>query len=219
MTPRRGDGPDEPTFTERARREQLIDATIDVISTRGYPATSLSAIAERAGLSKAAVLYHFPSKDKLTRAALEQVMEQFSAYVTERLARAAGPRDAIVAYVRAMIGYQQANRRQVRVITEMLLDDGGGTSRSSEVESGGGTRLKTPGSHDTHGRWQGLADLLTEGQKAGVLREFDPRTVALAIGGAIDGVIAHWLAHPELDLDAAAAELEEFTLNAIERRS
>ncbi|UYB38362.1 TetR/AcrR family transcriptional regulator [Streptomyces sp. Je 1-4] len=207
MTPRRGDGPDEPTFTERARREQLIDATIDVISTRGYPATSLSAIAERAGLSKAAVLYHFSSKDKLTRAALEQVMERFSAYVTERLARADGPRDAIVAYVRAMIGYQQANRRQVRVITEMLLDDGEGT------------RLKTPGSHDTHGRRQALADLLTEGQKAGVLREFDPQTVALAIGGAIDGVIAHWLAHPELDLDAAAAELEEFTLNAIERRS
>lgn len=207
MTPRRGDGPDEPTFTERARRQQLIDATIDLISTRGHPATSLSAIAERAGLSKAAVLYHFSSKDNLTRAALEQVMEQFSAYVTERLARAAGPREAIVAYVRAMIGYQQANRRQVRVITEMLLDDDGGT------------RLKTPGSHDTHGRWQALAELLTEGQKAGVLREFDTQTVALAIGGAIDGVIAHWLAHPELDLDAAAAELEEFTLHAIERRS
>ncbi|MER6844070.1 TetR/AcrR family transcriptional regulator [Streptomyces platensis] len=207
MTPRRGDGPDEPTFTERARRRQLIDATIDLISTRGYPATSLSAIAERAGLSKAAVLYHFSSKDNLTRAALEQVIGQFSAYVTERLARAAGPREAIVAYVRAMIGYQQANRRQVRVITEMLLDDDGGT------------RLKTPGSHDTHRRWRRLAELLTEGQKAGVLREFDTQTVALAIGGAIDGVIAHWLAHPELDLDAAAAELEEFTLRAIERRS
>ncbi|MFC9233229.1 TetR/AcrR family transcriptional regulator [Streptomyces decoyicus] len=219
MTPRRGAGPDALTFTERARRQQLIDATIDLISTRGYPATSLSAIAERAGLSKAAVLYHFSSKDNLTRAALEQVMDQFGAYVTERVAQAAGPRDAIVAYVRAMIGYQQAHRRQVRVITEMLLDDGGGTSRSSEAESGGGTRLKTPGSHDTRGRWQALADLLEEGRRAGALREFDTRTVALAVGGAIDGVIAHWLVHPELDLDAAAAELEEFTLNAIERRA
>ncbi|MFC9238127.1 TetR/AcrR family transcriptional regulator [Streptomyces decoyicus] len=207
MTPRRGAGPDALTFTEQARRRQLIDATIDLISTRGYPATSLSAIAERAGLSKAAVLYHFSSKDNLTRAALEQVMEQFGAYVTERVARAAGPRDAIVAYVRAMIGYQQAHRRQVRVITEMLLDDEGGT------------RLKTPGSHDTGGRWQALADLLEEGRQEGALREFDTRTVALAIGGAIDGVIAHWLVHPELDLDAAAAELEEFTLNAIERRA
>ncbi|MFG2526725.1 TetR/AcrR family transcriptional regulator [Streptomyces sp. NPDC048516] len=206
MTPRREAGPDALTFTERGRRQQLIEATIDLISTRGYPATSLSAIAERAGLSKAAVLYHFSSKDNLTRAALEQVMEQFRGHVGERVARAAGPRDAIVAYVRAMIGYQQAHRRQVRVITEMLLDDDGGT------------RLKTPGSHDTHGRWQALAALLTEGQEAGVFREFDAQTIALAIGGAIDGVIAHWLAHPELDLDAAAAELEEFTLNAIEPR-
>ncbi|MET7796159.1 TetR/AcrR family transcriptional regulator [Streptomyces decoyicus] len=203
MTPRRGAGPDALTFTERARRQQLIDATIDLISTRGYPATSLSAIAERAGLSKAAALYHFSSKDNLTRATLEQVMEQFGAYVSERVAQAAGPRDAIVTYVRAMIGYQQAHRRQVRVITEMLLDDEGGT------------RLKTPGSHDTGGRWQALADLLKEGQQAGALREFDTRTVALAI----DGVIAHWLVHPALDLDAAAAELEEFTLHAIERRA
>lgn len=207
MTARREAGPDALTFTERGRRQQLIEATIDLISTRGYPATSLSAIAERAGLSKAAVLYHFSSKDNLTRAALEQVMAQFRAHVGERVARAAGPRDAIVAYVRAMIGYQQAHRRQVRVITEMLLDDEGGT------------RLKTPGSHDTHGRWQALAALLMEGQKAGVLREFDVQVVALAIGGAIDGVIAHWLVHPELDLDAAAAELEEFTLHAIEPRA
>ena len=207
MTPRRGEGSDEPTFTERARRRQLIDATIDLISTRGHPATSLSAIAERAGLSKAAVLYHFSSKDNLTRAALEQVLADFSAHVTERLARASGPRDALVAYVRAMIGYQQANRRHVRVITEMLLDDAAGT------------RLKTPGSHDTHGRWQALADLLTEGQQAGVFREFDAQTISLAIGGAIDGVISHWLAHPEYDLDAAAAEVEKFTLDAIERRA
>lgn len=207
MTPRREAAPDALTFTERGRRRQLIEATIDLISTRGYPATSLSAIAERAGLSKAAVLYHFSSKDNLTRAALEQVMEQFRGHVGERVARAAGPRDAIIAYVRAMIGYQQAHRRQVRVITEMLLDDEGGT------------RLKTPGSHDTHGRWQALAALLAEGQKAGVFREFDVQAIALAIGGAIDGVIAHWLVHPELDLDAAAAELEEFTLNAIEPRA
>lgn len=207
MTPRREAAPDALTFTERGRRRQLIEATIDLISTRGYPATTLSAIAERAGLSKAAVLYHFSSKDNLTRAALEQVMEQFRGHVGERVARAAGPRDAIIAYVRAMIGYQQAHRRQVRVITEMLLDDEGGT------------RLKTPGSHDAHGRWQALAALLTEGQKAGVFREFDVQTIALAIGGAIDGVIAHWLVHPELDLDAAAAELEEFTLNAIEPRA
>ncbi|MFF4182653.1 TetR/AcrR family transcriptional regulator [Streptomyces sp. NPDC001691] len=205
MSARQGAGAERPTFTEQARRRQLIEATIDSIATRGYPATSLAAIAEQAGVSKAAVLYHYASKDKLTEATLAHVLDQFTAYVAERVEREDDPRGALVAYVRAMIGYQRANRRHVRVIVEMLLDDQGGT------------RLKTPGSHDTGGRWQGLAALLTRGQEAGSFREFDPRTVSLAIGGAIDGVIAHWLVHPELDLEAAADELVTFTLLAVER--
>ncbi|MGA4838014.1 TetR/AcrR family transcriptional regulator [Streptomyces sp. G45] len=208
MASRRDDrSADTLTFTERARRKQLIECTIDLISTRGYPATSLAAIAEHAGLSKAAVLYHFASKDNLTQAALAQVLEEFTAYVSERVAAESDPRAAVVAYVRAMVGYQQANRRHVRVITEMLLDDGGGT------------RLKTPGSHDTAGRWQALAELLAAGQRAGRFRPFDPTVVSLAVGGAIDGVISHWLAHPDLDLDAAADELVAFTLHAIEPRT
>ncbi|WP_037684684.1 TetR/AcrR family transcriptional regulator [Streptomyces aureocirculatus] len=191
------------TFTEQARRRQLVECTIDLISTQGLPATSLSAIASAAGLSKAAVLYHFSSKDNLTRAALDHVLEEFTAYVNERVAAAPGPRDAVIAYVRAMIGYQREHRRHVRVITEMLLDDHGGT------------RLKNPGGHDTASRWQALAGLLAEGQRAGCFRDFDVRTVSLAVGGAIDGVIGHWLAHPEFDLDVAAGEVETFTLNAI----
>ncbi|MEU2562918.1 TetR/AcrR family transcriptional regulator [Streptomyces longispororuber] len=201
---RDGRGAGAPTFTEQARRRQLVECTIDLISTKGYPSTSLSAIAELAGVSKAAVLYHFTSKDNLTRAALAHVLEEFTAYVTERVAGARHPRDAVVAYVRAMVGYQRDNRRHVRVITEMLLDDHGGT------------RLKTPGSHDTAGRWQALADLLAAGQRDGHFRPFDPTVLSLAVGGAIDGVISHWLAHPDLDLDAAADELVTFTLRAIE---
>ncbi|KJK58353.1 TetR/AcrR family transcriptional regulator [Saccharothrix sp. ST-888] len=206
MTPRRSADPGARTFVEEARRRQIIECTIDLISTRGYPATSLSAIAEEAGISKSAVLYHFSSKDNVTRATLDHVFEQFTAHIRERVERESDPLAAVIAYLRAMIGYQQANRRHVRVITEMLLDDHGGT------------RLKTPGSHDTNGRWQTLAALLAAGQQAGRLREFDTRVTALTIGGAIDSVISHWLVHPELDLDAAAAELETFTLNAIERR-
>ncbi|MFF4224073.1 TetR/AcrR family transcriptional regulator [Streptomyces abikoensis] len=206
MAPRRSADPQALTFTERARRQQIVECTIDLISTKGYPATSLSAIAEAAGISKAAVLYHFSSKDNLARITLEHVLEGFRAYVHERVERETEPCAAIVAYVRAMISYQQANRRHVRVITEMLLDDEGGT------------RLKNPGSHDSHDRLGHLAGLLARCQETGQVRAFDPVTVALAIGGAIDGVISHWLVHPDYDLDAAADELETFALSAIRRQ-
>ncbi|MEU2872663.1 hypothetical protein ABZ769_26165 [Streptomyces olivoreticuli] len=87
------------------------------------------------------------------------------------------------------------------MLTEMLLD------------GKGSTRLKAPGSHDTHGHRRARAGLLAAGQEASQLRRFDPDAAALTIGGAI----SHWLAHPEFRLDAAAYELESFTLAAIRR--
>ncbi|GAA2800984.1 TetR/AcrR family transcriptional regulator [Saccharopolyspora taberi] len=193
------------TFTEQARRQQIMERTIELISTRGYPGTSLSAIAEAAGISKAAVLYHFGSKEKLAEATLAHVFEQFGSYLTEHVERAADPLAAVLAYVRAMVAYSGENRRHIRLITEVLLDDKGGT------------KLKAPGSHDAGDRWRTLAELLATGQRAGVLREFDTKTVSLAVGGAIDGVISQWLADPDLDLAAAADELEVFVLNGVRK--
>ncbi|MFB7992560.1 TetR/AcrR family transcriptional regulator [Streptomyces sp. NPDC056002] len=196
MAPRRADT--TPTPTEQMRRGQLIEATIDLICDRGCAAASLSAIARQAGMSKAAVLYHFSSKDNLTQATLTHVLDSVTAYVTERVAQASGPKEAVVAYVRAEVGHQRTERRHVRVIAEMLLDRQSGAAPSV-------------------GRWDMLARLLADGQRAGVFREFDPQTVALAVGGAIEGVVSHWLTRPAFDLDAAASELETFTLHAIER--
>ena len=53
----------ERTFTERARRQQLIGVTIEQVAQRGFAGASLARIAEAAGITKAAVLYHFGSKD------------------------------------------------------------------------------------------------------------------------------------------------------------
>ncbi|MGH3568647.1 MAG: hypothetical protein ACRDRH_21985 [Pseudonocardia sp.] len=39
--------------------------------------------------------------------------------------------------------------------------------------------------------------------------------LALAIGGALDGVVAEWISDPGLDLDVAATELETAILLVI----
>lgn len=195
-----------PTFTEQARRRQIIDSTIELVSQRGYAGTSLAAIAQHAGISKAAVLYHFGSKADLAEATLAHVFDRFGAYVRERMDAAPDPESRLVAYVRAMIGYQREHRTHVRLITEVLLDDREGT------------RFRQPGQHDRNGRWRSLAELLRQGQREGRFRPFDADWVALAVGGAIDNVVSHWLADPGLDLDAATAELETFVLTAVQAR-
>ncbi|MDQ3987638.1 MAG: TetR/AcrR family transcriptional regulator [Actinomycetota bacterium] len=190
------------TFTEEARHRQIIDCTVALMAERGYTGTTLSRIAQRAGISKAAVLYHFASKDKVIEATLMHVYTSLATIVGGRVERAGEPVAMLVAYLRGLIEYLRDNPAHVRVIVEIL-----GQDRE-------GPRERTAASPDANSRWQALATILAAGQETGQLRPFDTRVMALAIGGAIDGIVAHWLADPDLDLDAAADELETIVLLA-----
>ena len=52
------------------RRQQILEAALEVFSASGYHKGSLRDVAERAGLSQAGLLHHFPSKIELTAAVL-----------------------------------------------------------------------------------------------------------------------------------------------------
>lgn len=52
-------------------RNQIIDAAIECFVKLGYGRTTTTVIAERAGLSRGAMLHHFPSKIDIVRAAVE----------------------------------------------------------------------------------------------------------------------------------------------------
>jgi len=48
-----------------ARREQIVSIAASLFGEKGYDATSLRDIAEAAGITKAALYYHFPDKERL----------------------------------------------------------------------------------------------------------------------------------------------------------
>jgi AcrR family transcriptional regulator len=50
-----------------ATRQRLIEASIDVFSRQGFDGTSLSSIAEQAGVTQPTLNYHFGTKDQLYR--------------------------------------------------------------------------------------------------------------------------------------------------------
>src|SRR5271156_2441115 len=63
---------DEKTAETRRR---LLDAAIGCLIERGYANTTTSEIAERAGLSRGAQLYHFPKKEELLTSAVEHMCD------------------------------------------------------------------------------------------------------------------------------------------------
>ena len=55
-----------------ARRRQLLDAAMEVFVARGYHAAAMDEIAERAGVSKPVLYQHFPGKQELYLALLDE---------------------------------------------------------------------------------------------------------------------------------------------------
>jgi AcrR family transcriptional regulator len=60
--------------SERSRA-QILDAALKLFSHRGYGATSVRDIAEEAGVSKGNVYHHFPDKESIFRALLDQYFQ------------------------------------------------------------------------------------------------------------------------------------------------
>ena len=60
--------------SERSRK-QILDAALKLFSHRGYGATSVNDIAEKAGLSKGNVYHHFADKETIFRALIDRYFE------------------------------------------------------------------------------------------------------------------------------------------------
>lgn len=77
-------------LSREARREQLIEATIETIAARGFARTTLTDVARLAGLSHGLVNFHFQSKEKLLTETLLYLAEEYRQNWTRAL-EAAGP--------------------------------------------------------------------------------------------------------------------------------
>jgi AcrR family transcriptional regulator len=74
-------------------RKKLLDATIESLADVGYFQTSTVAVTERAGVSRGAMLHHFPSKAELMMAASEHIVELRRNIHADRLSKFATDRE------------------------------------------------------------------------------------------------------------------------------
>lgn len=70
---------------ERARRtrEKVLTAAAEVFATQGYSRATLSAVAERTGMTKGALYGHFPSKKSLAGAVIDESRQTWTSLRTE----------------------------------------------------------------------------------------------------------------------------------------
>lgn len=70
-----------------ASQEKIIRAALELFGTKGYDATSITEIAEKAGISKGLLYHYFDSKETL----LASMLAQINSYETAFMARVQDP--------------------------------------------------------------------------------------------------------------------------------
>src|SRR5262245_52761513 len=58
----------------RATRQALLDAAIASLAELGWNGTTVAVVAERAGVSRGAAQHHFPTRESLFTAAIDELM-------------------------------------------------------------------------------------------------------------------------------------------------
>jgi TetR/AcrR family transcriptional regulator, fatty acid metabolism regulator protein len=190
-------GPRERTFIENARRQQIVAATIDTIAEVGFAQASLARIAERIGISKGVISYHFAGKDDLIRQVVIEIVEAGRAYIIPRvLAQSTGPA-TLRAYIESTLAFMREHRNSMVAIVDIARNGGVTTDGRRRVDG-----------RDVDVAVQLLKELLARLQAEGELRsDFDPGVMAVAIRGAIDSVPHRLVRDPDLDIDHYAREI------------
>jgi AcrR family transcriptional regulator len=188
-------GPGGLTFLEESRRRQIIGCAIDALAEEGYAATTLARVAERAGVSKSVIVYHFGTKESLLEHVAAQVFQVAAETVAPQVTQAPTPSAKLRAYIEARVGFLRTHGSHMLALFEiwMNLRRADGTPRFGEDDAADTVKA--------------IEQLLHAGQQAGEFGPFDVEVVALVIRQAIDGVLLQLRTRPDLDLDRYAREL------------
>ncbi|EYF06147.1 TetR/AcrR family transcriptional regulator [Chondromyces apiculatus] len=187
------------SFIEAARRAQLVQCAIDTIASEGYAQASLAHIAERAGISKGVISYHFAGKDELIEQVLTEIMTLAVKTVIPEVEAQPTARDKLRVYIERNIAF--VGGYPAHAITLLEIWTG---MRSAEGQQRFDARSYEAG-------FEYMKGIFRQGEEEGDFRPFSHRVMAMMLRGAIDAVLLQRVTYgDQVDLAECAREMVAF---------
>jgi AcrR family transcriptional regulator len=186
-----------PARAEPAARggsaDEILQTAADLFLQYGYQGTSLSAIADRLGITAAAIYYHFRSKEDVLFTYLERAMRELITRSEVAVAAASDPEGRLEAFTVTFVTFQLEPLQRLPAGTStygisQLIDGLGATNQRKMAKL----------------FWQYIDTLrliITEGIEDGRFRPVDVTASAFAVIGMVEHA-GLWF-HPGGDLRAA----------------
>ena len=177
-------------------RRRIMDAAEGLFAEKGFSRTSFVDIAERSGISRGSIPWHFENKDGLLIAVVERAIDQF---IPAGSISSSGPEGMQELFERVKEWMHDPTAAMLyMILTEALSTDGPVHDLYVEFFR---TRRKAAAR-------QIAAASGTDGLERSTPSPFDP--IAAVVNGAIFGLGLQYQLDPTFDLDACVDALEAF---------
>ena len=160
-------------------RERILDAALEKFSSKGYHDTRMDEIVAESGTSKGSIYFHFPNKERLFLALVDQFADLLERRVTEAIASEAEGIGRVRAALQACLDTFGKYRRPAKLLLVQAV--GLGTvfeKKRMEVNDRFASLIQT---------------YLEEAIAVGDIEPVDTEIVAHAWMGAIYGVVIRWV--------------------------
>jgi len=108
------------TRIQREKQDRILDAALEVFSNHGYRGATIDQIAEAAGMSKPNLLYYFPSKERIHKRLIGELLDMWLAPLRE-IAADGDPIPEIRSYIRRKLEMARDFPRESRLFANEML--------------------------------------------------------------------------------------------------
>lgn len=176
-------------------RTLLLEVATQMIGERGFGSTSVDEIAEKAGVAKGTVYYHFKSKTELVGALIAEGLSPLAVQMRAAVADTADARESLQALVRVELAFIRENRQFAKLLVRELWQEDRAWRETLMIIR---ERIVTV-----------IREQIERGIASGELRaDIDPGFAASSLFALTAVTALDWLAlEPQRSLDEVAAQI------------
>lgn len=190
-----------PSAKSEGTISRILDAALDVFARKGYHDTRMDEIVAGSQTSKGSIYFHFPNKEQLFLA----LVDQFANLLERRITEAISEHDRGMVKVQAALETCLATFGRYRRQAKVLLVQASGLGNTFEQK-----RLAI------NDRFAGLiAGYLQEAVDIGEIAPLDTEVVAQAWMGAIYNLVIRWVYTGEPDSERIVQALVPMLLQSV----
>ncbi|MBM0066791.1 TetR/AcrR family transcriptional regulator [Alkalicoccobacillus gibsonii] len=170
------------------RKQQILKATYEVVSEKGFHSVTLQDIADKAGFSKGVISYYFDNKEMILSELLTWLTDKIYLNEMNAIKDKSKAEDMLKSYVEAVFVSPNKNRTFYKVYLDFL------------AEASHHPVYKQINQSFYLNCWELAEKIIMKGQKENVFcQTINPSETAKGIRAMIDGCLIQWLMSNEDD--------------------